>query len=139
MYRRSVFAVLLALTVPTLVGCSLLPGVDESNNAGSSPSPTTISSPLATYPGPAVPWQVGITGTLRVVNGCVAIGDPGAVVVFPAGEASWNDGVLTWQQHTYRVGDTVSFGGGGVVSPSQVKYLPPGCVGHPTFLVGSTS
>lgn len=80
------------------------------------------------------------TGTLRLIDGCVGIGDPHSislVLVFPEDEASWRDGVLTWRQYTHRVGDTVHFGGGGVGDPFQIGYLPPGCADHPAFLVGS--
>ena len=79
-----------------------------------------------------------LRGTLRLSNGCVTVeGTDGslAVPVFPSGDASWRDGVLTWQGREYREGDSVEFGGGGGV-PSKIQYLPEGCGDRQTWIVG---
>jgi hypothetical protein len=140
MYQRTLPLLVFAFVLMPCAGCSITPAAEESHRRTSSASEAALPNPLATYSGTVVGMDAAMTGTLRLIDGCLATGDPGSisqVLVFPQGEASWRDGVLTWRQYTHRVGDTVQFGGGAVGDPSQIGYLPPGCADHPAFLVGS--
>lgn len=93
---------------------------------------------MATYPGTGVGFDAAIQGTLQLVDNCVVMGGEGSYVVpvFPdASDVSWNDGVLTWNGNDYRAGEEVSFGGGGTAS--EDSYIPEGCAGLPTILIGT--
>ena len=140
MHRMEGPALILLAGSLALTGCSA--AADED---GSARTPTATAdapaaeSPVATYPGTRVGMDAALEGTLRLVDDCVVVGGaegPYTVLVFPEeGGATWNDGVLSWNGTDYRVGARVQFGGG--AGTGHFSHLPDGCVGLPSFLVGS--
>lgn len=65
-----------------------------------------------------------IGGVLSRLDGCLVVTTAdGARVqpVFPAGKAQWNaaSGTLSFGGRTYRPGDRITLGGGGITSPSS--------------------
>lgn len=134
--RRSAnTALITALLLPVaLAGCS--PAADEDL-----PTPTEDASdpsPLATYGSPAVGMDALISGTLRLRDGClVSEGTDGSptLLLFPAAEAEWDDGVLRWRDREYRDGDDFEAGGGGGWV-NERTYIPPGCEDLSLWLVG---
>jgi hypothetical protein len=123
MARRGLLAMLVVVT-PLIVGCTAI-GVPQ-------------SGPLATYPRPDFGMDALLEGTLTVRDDCVAIArSDGAITVpvFPSGDASWTDGVLSWRDGTFGEGDPISVGGGLAGPHIASSYIPAGCSGLDAFTV----
>jgi hypothetical protein len=121
---RGAVGIALALVVLALTGCA----------AGSLPS----SGPLAVYPRPDAGMDALLEGELAIVDDCLVIrqGEGAlAVPVFPAGDASWAEGVLQWRDGEYREGDTIAVGGGFSGGAMTSAYIPQGCEGIELFAV----
>lgn len=63
------------------------------------------------------------SGVLSRLGGCLVVTAPNGIQVqpvFPAGKAAWDEasGTLNFEGKSYRPGDRIEFGGGGVGSPS---------------------
>lgn len=108
--------------------------------AGGCTSAIPRSGPVAVYPMPDAGMDALLTGTLRVVGGCVVV-EPtqGALIVpvFPVDDVSWDDETrtLTFQGTSYQDGDPISLGGGhGTVDPES-GYVPDECADREAFLV----
>ncbi len=138
MHRIASSTALLLAGALALVGCSAAAGGTVRAGATGAPEPAS-ESPVATYPGTRVGMDAALESTLRLVDDCVVVGGaegPYTVIAFPEeGGATWNDGVLTWDGKDYRVDERVRFGGG--AGTGHFSHLPEGCVGLPSFLVGS--
>lgn len=80
-----------------------------------------------------------LKGILQTTGDCVAVASPdGTVIVpqFPAGDAVWSDGVLTWRGSEYRDGDPISIGGGtGGVGGTEDGYMPEACQTYESWVV----
>jgi hypothetical protein len=129
----------MVILVAICVGCSSSPPVPQLATIAPPQSDKPGASALALYPAPAVGMEAAVVGTLRVIDGCLGVGDShslSAVLVFPEGEASLRDSGLTWRGGTYPIGDDIDFGGGGG-DASYIAYLPAGCAGVTPFFVGS--
>ncbi|GAA3931279.1 dihydrolipoamide dehydrogenase [Microbacterium soli] len=101
-------------------------------------SPLPSSGPVAVYPRPDSGMDAALEGVLRADDDCVAVSTHDSAVVpqFPAGDASWRDGVLTWRGGEYRDGDAISLGGGmGGEDGLDRGYWPDGCRGLVSFTV----
>ena len=102
---------------------------------GGSPQP----GPLATYPKSNSGMDARREGMLTVQDNCVAIALPGGtlvVPVFPEGDASWSDGVLSWGGDRFTEGDWIVVGGGLMHSTGLASaYIPVGCSGLSAFAV----
>lgn len=136
--RRRRVALLVIVTV-ALTGCSAA-GSDLEERGALTATPAPARSPLATYPPPRVGMDAALEGIVRLAGECVVLeGADGSntVPVFPAGEASWEAGVLVWDGEEYRMGDVLLAGGGAGPSQQADAYLPRDCQGLPSFLVGS--
>lgn len=129
--RLSAAAVLM-LVIPAVVGCAAGSSADTA-----APAP----GPLVTYPMPQSGMDALLSGTLRLISGCVAVemavGDF-SVPVFPDGDASWDADVLRWGGRDYTDGDAISLGGGFTSSKEHDGYVPGGCAGFNKFLVAPT-
>lgn len=131
MHRRIAGSALAVLGVALLSGCAVFAGGGEIPTAG----------PLAVHPRPEAGMDALLEGTLRVEGGCVQVEDiyAGLVVpTFPAGDATYAEGVLTWRGEEYRTGEPIALGGGftGTASyPSASGYMPKACVGLEVFVV----
>ncbi|MHC2999956.1 hypothetical protein OB08_12590 [Microbacterium sp. HJ5] len=98
------------------------------------------SGPLAVHPRPEMGMDALLEGTLRTDEGCLRIEHDGGMAVpsFPAGDATWSGGTLTWRGDDYADGDVIALGGGfsGTASyPSDAGYMPEECVGIEVFIV----
>ena len=138
MHRMAQPAAALLAGAVALAGCSV--AADEAGNGQTTTAtPPADESPVATYPGIRVGMDAALESTLQFVDDCVVVGGaegPYTVIAFlEEGGATWNDGVLTWDGNDYRVGERVQFGGG--AGTGHFSHLPEGCVGLPSFLVGS--
>ena len=70
-----------------------------------------------------------LSGTLTNHDDCVAIAqsDRTYLPMFPEGDASWNEGVLTWHDEQFIEGDTIAVGGR-LTHPDQFdSSIPAGC------------
>lgn len=100
--------------------------------AGCAASGLPSSGPLAVYPRPDAGMDALLQGTIRLDDECVTVwasdGIDGrrVVPVFPAGDATWSDGVLSWRGAQYREGDEISLGGG-FTGDVAGAYVPAGC------------
>jgi hypothetical protein len=62
--------------------------------------------------------MAALSGTLKISNGCLVIGSAGGgadtMIAFRGGEYSWDNqaGTFTYRGESYKIGDTVNFGGG---------------------------
>ena len=70
-----------------------------------------------------------LSGVLSRVDGCLVVTAPNGIrvqPVFPAGKAVWDEasGALIFQGKTYRPGDRIDLGGGGITSPSAYARQP---------------
>ncbi|WP_194409620.1 hypothetical protein [Microbacterium cremeum] len=94
------------------------------------------SGPLAVHPRVDAGMDALLEGTLRPEGDCVRVvhgQGVEAVPSFPAGDASFADGVLTWRGDDYRDGDPISLGGG--FASADAGYVPEACRGHEVFIV----
>ena len=74
-------------------------------------------------PGPAGGAAGRLGGVLSRLGGCLVVTAPNGIQVqpvFPAGKAVWDEasGTLKFKGRSYRPGDSIELGGGGVSSPS---------------------
>lgn len=125
MPQRGFFAIASAVTTLMLAGCAALAQLPE-------------SGPLAMYPKPNGGMDALLEGTLTVIDDCIAIAqsDGGrAVPVFPVGDASWDEGVLSWRGDEFREGDPISVGGGFSDAALTAAYIPSGCGDFDAFAV----
>ncbi|HYW15567.1 MAG TPA: hypothetical protein VE891_05370 [Allosphingosinicella sp.] len=96
----------------------------------SKPAPPATGIRLS-YRGVGAPSRQGpvggaaalFSGVLSRLGGCLVVTAPNGVrvqPVFPAGKAVWNEssGTLRFAGKTYRPGDRILLGGGGITSPS---------------------
>ena len=133
MHERSLFVMLLAFVSLLIAGCSstgseMMPGQDQVPQSG----------PLAMYPKPTDGMDALLEGTLTVTDDCVTIAHSDgtrSVPVFPAGDASWNEGVLSWRGGEFGEGDPISVGGGLFAAPLTASYIPAGCQSFDAFAV----
>lgn len=70
-----------------------------------------------------------LSGVLSRIDGCLVVTAPNGIrvqPVFPAGKAVWDDasGALIFEGKSYRPGDSIIFGGGGITSPSAYARQP---------------
>jgi hypothetical protein len=68
-------------------------------------------------------------GVLSRLGDCLVVTAPNGIrvqPVFPAGKAVWDEsaGALIFAGRTYRPGDSIEFGGGGIASPSAYAREP---------------
>jgi hypothetical protein len=70
-----------------------------------------------------------LSGPLRLQDGCLVVGDEGAVtpVAFPRMYASWDPTTqtLTYNEHSFAIGDAIEAGGGGGEPPTS--GVPEAC------------
>jgi hypothetical protein len=124
-------AALAAIGIAALSGCGAIGG------GGDIPS----EGPLAVHPRPEGGMDALLEGTVRIDDGCVRVDYAPAeyaVPSFPAGDATYADGILTWKGEEYRTGDPIALGGGfagTASSPSASGYMPKACVGTEVFVV----
>jgi hypothetical protein len=74
----------------------------------------------------------GLGGILVRDSGCTYVEDPDSgtrvLPVFPSGSVTWSDDRLIVGNLSYAVGDTVDFGGGELVGPSNLDIrMPEAC------------
>jgi hypothetical protein len=74
--------------------------------------------------GPAGGAAARLDGTLARLGGCLVVGTGSGVrvqPVFPAGKARWDEaaGTLIFAGRTYRPGERIILGGGGIASPAD--------------------
>lgn len=131
MVRRGTAVALVLVAALGTTGCG--GGGIGSGMGGGLPA----SGPLAVYPRPDAGMDALLEGEVALVDGCVVVTGEEfvALPVFPAGDASWTEGVLTWHGEGYRTGDTIALGGG--FSPASVEgaYIPAGCEDLEAFAV----
>ncbi|CAN5560992.1 hypothetical protein BH09ACT4_BH09ACT4_15600 [soil metagenome] len=119
MARPSVGAIVVGLVLfgAALSGCTGFPIPDD----------------VATYepdgPGGA---DAAMTGILVREDGCTYVEDPASglrtLPVFEAGSVMWSDDTLIVRNQSYKVGDTVTFGGGGDGQGSTLAIdVPDAC------------
>ena len=121
---RTVLGLVFGLGVLAATGCAAAP-VDSGRPA----------NPVALYDwtGDVPAMQALTSGTLEIRSGCLVVApdDTGAptIVAFPRSLVDWDaaTGVLTYGGVEYRVGDRVSWGGGGVEVSASVD-MPDACV-----------
>lgn len=77
------------------------------------------------------------TGRLVLASGCRPIHMDGtdietaAVLYFPEGQATWEDGIVTWHGRLYHEGDVIQVGGGEMSNtPESEVYTATGCPEH---------
>jgi hypothetical protein len=125
------------LPVVALGGCG---AADDAVGAGGAVGYATYesSTPLGEGDGAL------LDGTLENQESCLVVRTPDGrlvVPVFPAAESTWDDGEqrLTVGETGYRVGDSVSLGGGYLDAAPTAGTLPEGCADSDEyFLVSST-
>ena len=95
--------------------------------------------PVAVYPKPDVGMDALLEGILQTEGGCIAVTtSDGTVIVpqFPAGDAAWADGMLTWHGTDYREGDRIAIGGGaGRIGGVNDGYMPEACAAYESWTV----
>jgi hypothetical protein len=131
------FLALIAVTA-LLAGCRHpepepeTPGDPTERGRGATPTPDREATGIrlsywgvgsAPPEGPIGGAAARMDGTLTRVGGCLVVESDGGVrlhPVFPAGTARWDPdaGTLGFEGRTYRPGDRITLGGGGVASPS---------------------
>lgn len=79
--------------------------------------------------GPVGGAAARLDGVLSSLGGCLIVTAPNGKrvqPVFPAGKASWDESAetLSFGGRTYRPGDRIALGGGGVASPSAYAREP---------------
>ena len=84
---------------------------------------------IAREPGPVGGAAARFDGVLSRLGGCLIVTAPNGIrvqPVFPAGKARWDEaaGTLSYGGRQYRLGDTITLGGGGVASPSTYSDEP---------------
>lgn len=80
-------------------------------------------------PGPAGGAAGRLSGVLSRLGECLVVTAPNGLrvqPVFPAGKAVWDEaaGALIFAGRSYRPGDSIEFGGGGITSPSAYARVP---------------
>ncbi|WP_137844817.1 hypothetical protein [Microbacterium sp. 2FI] len=98
------------------------------------------SGPVAFAPESEGAGDALFTGTLRITEECLTVDDGTHVVipVFPAFEARYDDGVLTFGSE-YQDGDEITLGGGEAAADGGIPddwYVPAGCPDLPLWKSG---